>query len=138
MPPSVRAAVTGSTNVKIAGAIGVDYWRGLANLINLKREDLEPLRKGEFFLRFGRGNPTVNFKTRSEFAGKNHNMTDAQLQRVKAFQLARYYRPIEPLKDTLPPVEIILPERAERHPAAPRTMEGPVKDIDGDMDAAPW
>jgi hypothetical protein len=115
MPQAVRSAVTGSTNIKFMGPIGADHWSSVASLVNLRREDFEDLRVGEFYLSFGRGNPTVKFKTGTEFLGNEHSMTGVQWKRVRARQLNRYYRPVPA------PIEIIPPKRAERPHAVVRT-----------------
>ena len=115
MPQAVRSAVTGSTNIKFMGPIGSDHWSSVASLVNLRREDFEDLRVGEFYLSFGRGNPTIKFNAGKEFLGNAHSMTSAQWKKVRARQLDRYYRPVRP------PIEIIPPKRPERPRAAVRT-----------------
>jgi hypothetical protein len=97
------------------GPIGADHWSSLASLVNLRREEFEDLRVGEFYLSFGRANPTIKFKTGTEFLGNAHSMTSAHWKKVRARQLERYYRPVRPL------IEVIPPERAERPRAAVRT-----------------
>jgi Helicase HerA, central domain len=115
MPQAVKSAVTGSTNVKLMGPIGADHWSSVASLVNLRREEFEDLRVGEFYLSFGRGNPTIKFKTGKEFLGNAHSMTSAHWKNVRARQLNRYYLPVRPLNEVIPP------ERAERPRAAVRT-----------------
>ena len=120
MSNDIKAAVTGSTNLKIMGAIGTDHWNALAGLVNLKRENFEPLKTGEFYVRFGRGNPTVKFKVADEFVGNNHSMTPAEWEEVRQYQLDRYYRPIDRGREL---VEIIPPERP-RSPFDPAPVRG--------------
>ncbi len=84
MPQAVKSAVTGSTNIKLMGPIGSDHWSSVASLVNLRREDFEQLRIGQFYLSFGRGNPTIKFNTGKEFVGNAHSMTSAQWAKVRA------------------------------------------------------
>jgi hypothetical protein len=114
MPQAVKSAVTGSTNIKLMGPIGSDHWSSVASLVNLRREVFEQLRVGEFYLSFGRGNPTIKFKPGTEFLGKAHSMTSAQWQKVRARQLDRYYRPVRPLIEFIPPEPAKKPRPAVR------------------------
>jgi hypothetical protein len=123
MPQGVKSAVTGSTNIKLMGPIGSDHWSSVASLVNLRREDFEHLRVGEFYLSFGRGNPTIKFKTGTEFLEKAHSMTSAQWKKVRARQLDWYYRPVRPL------IEIIPPERALPRPTVRTTRAVEVTDV---------
>jgi hypothetical protein len=131
MSHAIADAVTGSTNVQIMGPIGSKHWSEVGNLVNVPRHAFEPLKIGEFYIRFGRGNPSIKFKVGSEFVGDAHGMTKGQWERVRRQQLRAYYRGI-----AAPKAEIIPPAT----PPVRRTEAAAVTDVilDEDMKPAVW
>jgi hypothetical protein len=96
MTESMRRAVFGNSNVRIAGAGGgdVDTTRDLSNLTGVARAEIEALPPYVFYAKRGSGE-AVRFTVPSLLTGEKNTMTATEWEVVKAYQIERYYTPAD-------------------------------------------
>jgi TraM recognition site of TraD and TraG/Helicase HerA, central domain len=99
MGEEMKRAVLGNSNVRIAGASGGDEEtaRDLSNMTGVERPEIKALNRGEFFVKKGALQARKFTVPTTLMNGKNA-MNDADWERVKAYQLEHYYRPVNSQK----------------------------------------
>lgn len=99
MGEEMKRAVLGNSNVRIAGASGGDEEtaRDLSNMTGVDRPEIKALNRGEFFVKKGASQARKFTVPTTLMNGKNA-MSDADWERVKAYQLEHYYRPVNSQK----------------------------------------
>ena len=96
MTESMRRAVFGNSNVRIAGAGGgdVDTTRDLSNLTGIPRSEIEALPAYVFYAKRGAGD-AVRFRVPSFLTDGKNAMSESEWERVKRYQIERYYAHID-------------------------------------------
>jgi hypothetical protein len=126
MPTATKDAVLGGTNIKIAGAAQPSEWGNVARMLRVEEQEIAQLRKGDFFIRPGRGTQPFRFKDHEHLLNDRHSMSERQWQRFYADQLERYYRPISrPISEITPVAKE--PETPPAKREAPPEIHPPVK-----------
>jgi hypothetical protein len=115
MSDSMRRAVFGNSNVRIAGASGgdIETARDLSNLTGIERAEIERLPAHVFYAKRG-VSEAVRFTVPATLTGSKNTMTAGEWQAVKAYQLAHYYTNQNHAKAA--PVEPPKPKHKERKP----------------------
>jgi TraM recognition site of TraD and TraG len=95
MGEEMKRAVLGNSNVRIAGASGGDEEtaRDLSNMTGVERPEIKALNRGEFFVKKGASQARKFTVPTTLMNGKNA-MSEADWERVKAYQLENYYKPV--------------------------------------------
>jgi hypothetical protein len=92
MTAEMRNAVL-NTSAQIAGPHAPAFYSSAASMLNVKPEDIEGLRRGEFIIRLSDVKP-FKFHIHTHLLGSKSSMSEREWERVKQEQLKRYYRPI--------------------------------------------
>jgi TraM recognition site of TraD and TraG len=123
MSTDMWAAISGNSRVRFAGASGGDYAteRDLSRMVGVDATDLQSLQPLSFYMRIG-NQEAVKISLKKNLLGNKNRMSEAAWERVKAHQIATYYR--------VPPAHTATTPTAEDHqspasPYRPRPTEDP-------------
>lgn len=94
MPDEMWRAVSGNSRVRIVGSGGGDdeTAKDLAKMTGITRQDLESLDLGEFYVKRNNKDIAHKFYVPSFLMNGKNTMTAEEWERVKAYQIAHYYR----------------------------------------------
>lgn len=94
MSDEMWRAISGNSRVRFAGSAGGDKAteRDLAYMAGVEAEDLKHLKPLHFQIKSGNHEPK-RFELQKNLLGNRHAMNPQAWERVKAYQLATYYRP---------------------------------------------
>jgi hypothetical protein len=99
MDTDFRRGILANTQVKMTGMSANDSRAAIARETGIGESDLAGLGKGQFYVKVG-NRPAFKFFVPSFLIGTKHAMAAEDWQAVKTQQLAQYYRPLAPRKDT--------------------------------------
>lgn len=93
MSEEMWRAIAGNSRVRFAGAAGGDKAteRDLSYMVGMDADELRQLKPLHFYSKSGNHDP-VRFQLSKDLLGARHSMSRDAWERVKAYQLATYYR----------------------------------------------
>ena len=91
---ALRDIILSNTNIKLIGKNSNKTLEALNNTLNMKLEDVEKLATGEFYLYVG-SNDIIKIINSDRLVNGKENISDAQWDELKEYQLSKYYRSID-------------------------------------------
>ena len=96
MSDEMWRAIAGNSRVRFAGSAGGDKTteRDLSYMVGIDAEELKHLKPLNFYTKSGNQEP-IRFHLGKDLLGQRHTMSAEAWERVKAYQIATYYRSID-------------------------------------------
>jgi hypothetical protein len=91
---ALRDIILSNTNIKLIGKNSNKTLEALNSTLNTKLEDVEKLATGEFYLSVG-SNDIIKIINSDRLVNGKENISDAQWDELKEYQLSKYYRSID-------------------------------------------
>lgn len=127
MSDEMWRAVAGNSRVRFSGTAGGDKAteRDLAYMVGVDTDELHYLKPLHFYARSGNHDP-LRFALGKDLLGNRNSMSKEAWERVKAYQIERYYRAADPQRNTSQTVA------TPKKPAAPKRQAIPFDYPDGE------
>jgi Helicase HerA, central domain/TraM recognition site of TraD and TraG len=96
MGEEMKRSVLGSSKLTIAGASGGDREtaKDLEDITGIDRAEIKVLKKGNFYVKPNSETPARKFTVPTTLMDGKNAMSEADWERVKAYQLEHYYKPV--------------------------------------------
>ncbi|MCX6077482.1 MAG: type IV secretion system DNA-binding domain-containing protein [Campylobacterales bacterium] len=103
---NLRDIMTSMTNVKIIGKNSNKTLEAINKTLNTKLEDVAKLEAGEFYLSAG-NNPIIKVNVSDRLLNGKEDISQAQEEEQKQYQLEYFYRNVESIDDKVEPSEYL-------------------------------
>lgn len=93
MDKELEKIILSNTNIKITGINALDTLQKISKETNTPLENLQEIETGEFFIKVAQ-RESFKFKVNSHLVGNRNQMSLEEWNKLKEYQVKRYYRPL--------------------------------------------